>query len=120
MLSVLYYETGWVKTLTVFLEVVGLLVDYTGRPPLGLGLLWIAFLARRGASPGSTPVVRVLHLFPGFDELDERFGDLPAVKLLKVLQGVLVVFKNLFGIANLQPCHVGGRAGGKLFHRIRK
>ena len=72
------------KQLTLFLEVVRLLVLDTSRPPFRLGLLRVTLLTRRGTRWRLATVVGVLDLLSGFNKLDKSLGDLTAVDLLKV------------------------------------
>lgn len=77
--------------LTVFLQVIRLLVLNSSGPPLRFGLFWVAFLARWCACSRSATVVRVLHLLARFNEFDECLCNETTVYLLEVLKGRFVV-----------------------------
>lgn len=78
-------------TLTVFLQVIGLLVLNPSGPPLRLRLFWVPLLARRSACSRPATVVRVLNLLAWLDEFDERLGNETTVYLLKVFKGRFIV-----------------------------
>lgn len=109
--------------LTLFFEVVRLLVLNTRRPPFRLRLLRVTLLTRGCTRRRLTAIVGVLDLLSGFNKLDKRLGDLPAVDLLEVLQGTFVVRKDLFSVANFKAHHVTSRGRrhisglGKLFFK---
>lgn len=90
------------------------LVLNTSRPPFRLGLLGVTLLTRGRTGRRLAAVVRVLNLLSGFNEPDERLGNLAAVNLLKVLQGTLIVRKDPSSVGNFKADHVTSRGGRHL------
>lgn len=94
-----------------------LLVLDTNRPPIRLGLLGVTLLTRGSTSRRLASVIGVLNLLAGLNKLDKGLGNLATVDLLEVLQGALIVGKDLLGVSNLKTNHVGG-GGGHLFNGL--
>ena len=109
---------GGTYLLTLFPEVVGLLVDHSRWPPLRLGLLRVSLLTRGSSSSGLASIVRMLHLLPRFNEFNKSFGNLAAIKLLEMLQGILVVLEDFLSVPDLNAYHA---CGGRYFlNRLRE
>lgn len=89
----------------------------TSRPPVRLGFLRVTLLTWGGTSRGLASVIGMLNLLARLNKLDKGFGDLATVDLLEVLQGTLIVGKDLLGVSNLETNHVGG-GGGHLFNGL--
>lgn len=78
----------------------------TGRPPLRLGLFWVASSSRSGSWWGLSTIVRVPNLLARLNEFNECLGHHAAVELLEVLQRTLIVTHDLLGVPDAEGNHL--------------
>lgn len=103
-LVIMTADTGGIE-LTLFAQVVGLLVHNTRGPPFRLGLLGVASSTGSRSWRRLATVVRVSNLFARLNELDKGFRNHATVKLLEVLEGTFIVVLHFSRVSDAERDH---------------